>query len=291
MNVHISKPYGYCSGVKLAFEKIKYIRKLNPGKNIYVLGQLVHNDDALKELDESGVSTLLGASSFDSAFLDKLNNDDVLVFTAHGHDEKLDEILKARKITFYDTACPKVKEIAQIIKKQVALGKDVIYLGKKNHPETIGATSIDAHVHLYDINSKFDFSLIKDDSPIVINQTTLAPYEIEGIIKDIKTRFPNAIILNSICFSSRYRQDGVENLPKNTDVIFVIGSPNSNNTTTLFKYAQKLYPQIDVFRIANVDDLKKSQINLHIYKNAAIISGASTPQSISDIVADYLKTI
>ncbi len=289
MKVLLKKPYGFCEGVHLSFKKIKEIREENLDKNIYVYGDLVHNKDALKELEEIKVKTI---DRNEKSFLENissLSKDDILVFSAHGHEEHLEEILKEKGIKFYDLTCPKVSKIHEIIKKETSLGREVIYLGKKNHIEAISSTSISNKVYLYDINEVFDFSKINKDNPIVINQTTLSPFELEKPIEEIKSRFKNVEIIDSICLSSKLRQESLLSLPKDLDLILVVGNKHSNNSMTLYRLACQSFPSASIYRIDNKDDLK--DIELKKYRYAAIVSGASTPNRIVEEIETILKKI
>ena len=168
--VEMIYPQGYCAGVKNAISVAKESKDQYPDKNIFILGNLVHNQIVIKTLEKMGISTIPG--DFENA-LNNLPANSVVIFPAHGHDEKYDRIAKDKGLIILDAVCFKVKQNAAIIKDYVSKGHQVIYIGIDKHPETVACLSIDKKVRLYDINKEFDFSQITDDAPLVINQTTL----------------------------------------------------------------------------------------------------------------------
>ena len=133
MKVELVKPQGYCGGVTNAIKMAYQAKKENLGKKIYVLGALVHNSIVIDLLKKDGIETIT-----DNPFnaIERLNQNDILVFTAHGHDEKLDILAKEKGIKTYDATCPKVIDNAKKIKKELNLGHQVIYIGQKGHKDT-----------------------------------------------------------------------------------------------------------------------------------------------------------
>ena len=223
MKVEIIKPYGYCTGVARAIKLAKKIKEENKDKNVVVLGMLVHNNDALNELKSYGVKTLYkkGVSYID--LVDKLNKDDYVILTAHGHDKRIETKLDKLGIKYFDATCPFVEVAHEMIRKEINAKHEVLYIGKRNHPEAIAAISLGKKVHLYDINDWFDFSILKDGSPLIINQTTFSKEEVKDHEKIIKAHFPLARIANTVCNASSMRQQALLNFSKDVDAIYEIG--------------------------------------------------------------------
>ena len=291
MLVQLAKTIGFCDGVALAFKRIKEIRLKHPQANIFVYGQLVHNHDALKELERLNIETITvdQNKSFDEN-LSKLKANDILVFTAHGHLKEDEERLKAKKIKFYDLTCPKVLAIHQQIIKKSAEGYQIIYIGKKNHPEAISSVALSKNVYLYDLKEKaFNYRAFNTNKILIINQTTLAPLEINNIIDNIKKHLPEAREIASICLSSKHRQEELVKIPLQTDLLLIIGDKNSSNSNSLFLLAKALYPHLDIYFVENKDEL--SQYDLSDKKFAYLVSGASTPMKIIDEIKEYLQKI
>ena len=281
--VEMIYPQGYCAGVKNAISVAKQSKNQYPDKNIFILGNLVHNQIVIKALEKMGISTIPG--DFENA-LNSLPANSVVIFPAHGHDEKYDQIAKDKGLIILDAVCFKVKQNAAIIKDYVSKGHQVIYIGIDKHPETVACLSIDKNVRLYDINKEFDFSQITDDAPLVINQTTLNILEIAHIHDAIKSHFNNAIIQNEICNSTRKRQEAIVNLPDDVDLIVIVGDKASSNTNRLLEIAKASHPKAESYLVSNVGELDKNTV---INKNhIAISSGASTPTETINMVYEEI---
>ena len=281
--VTLLKPIGHCFGVLKAIEIAKVVKKKHLDKNVYVFGLLVHNEEVVKELNNIGIKTV--EFTEDNA-LDKLkqfNKDDVVIFTAHGHPLEYETILNNSGVTFYDATCTKVKECFNVIKA----AKEVIYIGKKGHPETVAALTMNPNAYLYDISSGFNYGLLKTDNPLVINQTTLSFLELERIHNEIKNRLPRVSIYDEICNATLLRQQAVKELKDDIDTIVVVGSKKSSNTMKLYEVATKEHPNKQSVLVGSLEELKP--LNLK-FKNAVIVSGTSTPYETIAKIKEYLET-
>ena len=282
MKVEIIKPIGHCFGVVNAISLAKKVANEYKDKNIFILGLLVHNDDVKKELEELGIVSL-DVSKIDP--IKRLNDftiDDVVIFTAHGHDLKYEDILKSNNVTYFDATCDKVKVSFEYIKN----AQECIYIGKENHPECKAALTMNDNCHLYDINSKFDYSKIKSDNPIVINQTTLSFLELKDIHNDILTNLPNAQIIDEICDATLLRQKAIISIKDEVELIVVIGSKVSSNTKKLFEVAKSYNPAKTVLFVENIQELQGFSLN---YSSAVIASGTSTPLKVINEIKQYLE--
>lgn len=284
MKIDIIQPSGYCFGVMNAINEAIKIKKNNPFNNVYVLGELVHNEDVISFLNNHDIHTLV-VNNNEEEILKKLNTNDILIYSAHGHNEKLDELLKNKKITFFDTTCKNVKKNLDLIKENI--GKGTIYIGKENHAETKAAISISNKVILYDLDKGLDFSKITFKEPIIINQTTLSYLELNNIHKEILENIPKANIIDEICPVTRIRQENIINLKKDYDLLIIIGSKTSSNTNKLYELALKYHQNKKVLMIGSKKDL--FNFDLSNYQHVAIFSGTSTPNEIINEVKQYLE--
>lgn len=286
MKTALIKPQGFCSGVTRAVALAKQAKLENKDKNIYILGMLAHNQILIDDLTKDGFITLIGNEEEE---INKLKKGDILIFTAHGHDEKLDRLAKAKGLITYDATCPKVKSNLDKIKKEINDNHQVIYIGQSGHKEASAALSISKNVSLYDTQLLINYQLITDKSPFVLNQTTLNFYELSKYHKDIKDHIPDARIANEICNATRLRQEAMLTIDKDTDLIVIVGHHKSSNSNKLFDIAKANYKDSLVVMINNLDELKK--IDIRGKKKAAVGSGASTPQYIVDEIYNYLLKI
>lgn len=282
MKVKILEPKAYCAGVNRAIVLAQKAREENPNKDVYILGMLVHNNFVIESLNKKGINTV-----FD---INDIPNGQVVVFTAHGHDERLDILAKNKNLIIYDAICPKVQNNLNLIKKEIAAHHQIIFIGIKNHPETNAAISIDENIFLYDIHEAFDYSFVKDKNPLVINQTTLNILELADVHKDIVSHLPNARLLDETCSTTRQRQEAIQNInEEETDFIIVVGDQKSSNSTRLFEMAKLTHPHIPSMMISTVDELDLSKIKDK--KSIVISSGASVPNEIIDDIVSKLNEL
>ncbi len=283
MKIEVIEPSGYCSGVTNAIKIALSAKKDNPNSKIIILGQLVHNKHVEQFLLDHQIETYKG--TVDSSYIDSLDSNTIAIFTAHGHDKKLESYLLDKNIKFYDATCPKVNVTHEKILKEINDGHDVIYIGKKNHPETNGALSISKNILLYEgVDS---LAGIKDTSPLVINQTTLNIKELEDIYKDILSKIPNARIEKEICPTTRLRQEAIININNDVDAILIVGDTSSSNTNRLLEIANTYHKDKYIKLISSVNDICVDDLANKNY--LAISSGASTPKELINEIVNYLN--
>ena len=286
MQITLIKPQGFCGGVTRAVSLAKEAKEKHPDKTIYILGMLAHNQTLIDDLTKQGFVTLLGNEEEE---INKLKQGDILVFTAHGHSENLDELALKKGLITYDATCFKVKSNLDKIKSEVEAGHQVIYIGQAGHKETIAALSVSDKVSLYDTKLLINYQLITDKKPYVINQTTLNYFELNNFYEDIKRHIKGARIENEICDATRLRQEAMLKIEDDTELIVVVGHSKSSNTTKLFDIAKKHYPDALVMMVNDANSMKI--FDLSSIKKAAIASGASTPSYIVDEIYDYLSKV
>jgi len=287
MKIVLVKPYGYCAGVDHAIALAKSTKDKNKDKNVVVLGMLVHNNDALKELETYGIYTLYKKDKTLLELIDEIKPNSIVILTAHGHSKEVENKLNTLGIPFVDATCPFVTMTHHKIVETVNKGQGVAYIGKENHPEANAALSISSKVQLIDLENP-NLTLNDPDS-LIVNQTTFSNYEIENVIKEIKNKYPNATAFKSVCDASTKRQEALLSLDKETQLIYIVGGSNSNNTKTLLKMAKEKYPKALVLAIQNKDDINKR--DLIGLSNIAICSGASTPSQISEEVKTTIESL
>ena len=276
MKTYLANPSGYCQGVSRAIALALSFKKKYPDKPCYALGALVHNETVVEELKKYGIVSLMENISNEEK-IKKLPKGCALIFSAHGHDKKLEELLKRKDIVYLDATCPIVELSSANIKKAIKEGRQVIYVGTPNHPETVAMLSIDKEVHLFQDIMEDMKEVIKDKTPFVSSQTTLSVYELNNIFKKIKETFPGAIFQKEICQETKIRQDAVRKLPNDVDVVFVVGGKDSSNTKKLYELAKKHFSTLKIYYILNVFDIDPLMDKIKGSFRCAIISGASTP--------------
>lgn len=289
MNVFVARPHGYCSGVIRAINLAKEVRSRHRDCPVFVLGSIVHNEDVIQELEDLGITTVRDIQKRPAQLLEELPNRSVVIFTAHGHEVSLDDIAKRKEMIVYDATCPMVTTNHRIILNELKNGHQVIYIGKKNHPEANAAASLGDDVFL--IEDEKDFLLLKiaDKSPLVINQTTLSQIELANIHDLIMHKMPAARIADEICNATRMRQKAVLDLDVNTELVYIIGGDNSSNTASLAEMARKRLPHARVIRILNEREIDEKELDG--INTVAVVSGASTPLETTNRVVLKLNLL
>ena len=143
MKVTTISPFGFCMGVTKAIEVAKKAKKEHPNEDVFVIGNLVHNERIIEEIRTLGLIVLDEREKSLRDWLISLPEQSVIVFTAHGHAPELDEIASRKKMLVYDSTCVFVKENEEMIKEEIRSGGEIIYIGQRNHAEANGAIGID----------------------------------------------------------------------------------------------------------------------------------------------------
>jgi len=288
MNIYVTNPHGYCMGVVNAIKIAEQAKYENPHRPVAILGMLVHNEEVIKRLHKKGIFTLYDTNKSHKELLQEINPATIIIFSAHGHVKDLEDIASQRQLTYIDATCSRVTRNHDLIRAAIGAGRQVIFIGKKGHPETVASLSIDPGIILYDTKEKMkytDVDVLKDT--FVLNQTTLSFLELKPIHQELQRHLEHVTINEEICSATRLRQQAVIDIPHNADLIYVVGSTFSSNTEKLVEVAKKAHPKVPVYRISTVDDIHKS--DLEGKKLVAVAAGASTPPEVTEEIIAFLK--
>ena len=277
-------PSGYCKGVVNAIRLAKKTKEDNPDTPVYVLGMLVHNSFVTKELSSLGIITLDDTHTGKSELLDQID-EGIVIFTAHGISDAIKNKAVEKGLSYVDASCVDVLKTQNIIRQYLDQGYDVIYFGKKRHPEAEAVLSISDRIHLV-CNSKMLQDLhIDNDKIFLTNQTTMSYLELKDLFEEVKERYPQVIIEEEICNATSSRQLAIANL-KDCDVLYVVGDVKSNNTAKLvdigIKHGIKKVLLIQDFHDIDLNDVQGAK---HVY----VTAGASTPPKLIEEVISYLS--
>jgi 4-hydroxy-3-methylbut-2-enyl diphosphate reductase len=278
-------PRGYCYGVVDAMVLARQAAKnLDLPRPIYILGMIVHNKHVTDAFSEDGIITLDGPNRLE--ILKKVEKGTV-IFTAHGISPEVRKLAKEKGLLTVDATCPDVTKTHTLIEKKVVAGYEVIYIGKKGHPEPEGALGIAPnHVHLVENEEDVKKLILNSENIIITNQTTMSQWDVSHIIKAATDKYPGAEIHNEICFATQVRQEAVAEQAKEADLLIVVGDPKSNNSNRLAQVSREI-AQTTSYRISDI-----SELNLDWLKNintVAVTSGASTPTPITKEVINFLE--
>jgi len=280
MDILRIEPQGFCRGVEMAIDKSLNL-KLN--KDVYCLGALIHNSIMVERLKEKGILTISKKGASRLELLDLVPNNSTVIISAHGASPAVFEKAKAKGLNIVDATCAFVYRTHNEIKKYLAKGYDIYYIGAKGHAEAEGACGISDKIHLISSIDDIDSYEFKDNS-FVINQTTMSLFDIKEFHNRIKAKNPNVLISNTICMATTKRQEAVINA-RPCDLFIVVGDKMSSNTGKLYKLASNKSKAIMVESLDELLSYDFSGIN-----TINITSGASTPKDVVDRIIDYLNT-
>lgn len=271
MKIDILQNSGFCGGVIGALSLLDRTIKSNPDRVVYLLGQIVHNSQVNKKYQDLGVKCI---SLLDTK---RLNDGDIVVISAHGISNTDREQLK--RFTIIDTTCPFVmRNKIQIDKNDQ---NNVIFIGEKNHRETIGMTKDNKKIKI--VETPEDLNGYHSDSfGEVFNQTTFNIDSLKQIHELIKEKCPFFNINDTICHASKTLQ---ESLKEKTDytICIIVGDKKSHNAKSLYEMS----PYSSTYFIQSQNDVK--DIRLRSYDKILIVGSASTPKNELQLVKNALK--
>ncbi|HEV8434646.1 MAG TPA: 4-hydroxy-3-methylbut-2-enyl diphosphate reductase [Thermoanaerobaculia bacterium] len=273
MRVKRAEKYGFCSGVRIADLKVK--RFASAGGRGAILGQVVHNERVVEEMENLGVRTVDEIASV---------SEPTIVFSAHGVPPSFHEAAKSRGLNVLDTTCKFVYDIHHESKDALAAGFHLIFVGDPKHREVIGYTR-DLDPTTYHIVLTIDDVEAVDWSQYekvkVFYQTTLNSEDFENVVQRIEARAHRVERADTICYATKQNQDAARVLADDPeiDVIVVIGGKKSANTKHLWEICRETKPSYLVQGADDVDPewFKKAEV-------VGVTAGASTPDYVIEEV-------
>lgn len=273
--IKLANPRGFCAGVDRAIDIVFKALEIY-GPPIYVRHEVVHNRKVVEDLKSRGAKFV--------EELSEIPDDGITIFSAHGISEKVENEAKNRNLKFFDATCPLVSKVHKEVIRFADAGKDIIMIGHKNHPEvegTLGRFPENSSGQMYLVENILQAETLKVNQPenlCLVTQTTLSVSDTEEIVLKLKEKFPMLQEPKSedICYATQNRQDAVKQLALESDLILVVGSENSSNSTRLKELAENCGVKSFL-----VDDPEKiSSINLEGVKTMGITAGASAPEEL-----------
>ncbi len=285
MQVIKVSPRGYCYGVVDAIQMAKRVaRDPQVPRPIYVLGQIVHNRHAVETLSALGIVTLDGPDRL--ALLEQIDAGTV-IFTAHGVSPAVKAAAAARGLHCVDSTCPDVTRTHELVLALVDQGYEIIYVGKKGHPEPEGVMGeAPGHVHLVESLDDVDALDLAAPRLAVTTQTTLSQWDTQALIDRIRERFPHVEIHNDICHATVERQIAATTQVGDADLVLVVGDERSNNSKRLVQVVQTIAHK-PARLIDNVDVIRPEW--LEGVRVVAVTSGSSTPTEVTRAVINFLE--
>lgn len=283
-NIKLAKHSGFCYGVKRAVETVKKLKAQNPDKQVFILGELIHNSHVIQELEDLGIKTIYELPEKGSG---------ICVIRSHGASPDIVEQITNAGFDLFDLTCPDVKKVQKKAIQLVQEGYFLIIVGKAEHPEVV---AIKASAERFGSNIfvasgvsqlKQIEQKIKEHKKVgVVVQTTQRLATLNSIVEYLTSISKELMISNTICASTSLRQNEAKELAEESDLMIVVGSKKSANTTHLAEILQGISKTI---HIEDDKELENYKNIIHDANNISITAGASTPQTVIQNVINKLK--
>lgn len=282
--VIVAENAGFCFGVKRAVDtSIDSTNKNN--SNSYTFGPLVHNKNVTDSLRDKGIFGV------DISNLNKLCSTDTVIIRSHGVTPSVMESIKATGAQVIDATCPYVSSIHSRIKKYYDLGYQIIIVGDKDHPEVIGSNGwCDNSAIITKDGSDLNITASKVCS---VAQTTEKKANLEEVEAIVSKQCQNLVTFNTICSATEERQRSAEETSKIVDVMIVLGSKKSSNTTKLYEISRKNCE--NAIFAENSEEIPEWIFQNDDIKKIGITAGASTPdwiiEEVLHMIAKYNESL
>lgn len=284
MEIKMANPRGFCAGVDRAIAIVN--RALDVfGAPIYVRHEVVHNKFVVDGLRDRG-----------AVFVDELHevpDDAIVIFSAHGVSKQVQNEASDRGLKVFDATCPLVTKVHMEVMKYSRDGMECVLIGHEGHPEVEGTMGQFDGSHggdIYLVETVEDVALLKVKNPeqlAYVTQTTLSVDDTAQIIDALREHFPNiqGPRKDDICYATQNRQDAVKTLALETDVVFVVGSPNSSNSNRLRELAERC--GATAYLVDDPQQVEKQW--LESAKTIGVTAGASAPEELVLKVVNRLR--
>lgn len=282
MDVLLANPRGFCAGVERAIAIVE--RAIEQyGAPIYVRHEVVHNKFVVDSLHAKG-----------AIFIDDLTDvpaGATLIFSAHGVSQAVRHDASDRGLRVFDATCPLVTKVHVEVAKMRDAGREIVMIGHKGHPEVEG-TMGQAEGGMYLVETVNDVQALQVTDPdrlAYVTQTTLSVDDAQNIVDALRARFP-AIVgpkRDDICYATQNRQDAVKFMAPRSDLVLVVGSPNSSNSNRLREVAEQF--GVPAHLIDNASQIDPAW--LQECKRIGVTAGASAPEVLVDAVIARLREL
>jgi 4-hydroxy-3-methylbut-2-enyl diphosphate reductase len=276
MKVLLADERGFCFGVERAVEMVEDSLALK--ETVRTLGPLIHNNEEMGRLNESGVTTISEPI--------QIQRGETAVIRAHGVTPDVQNDLEKRASKVVDATCPFVTRVQRLASRAAKEDRHVIVVGNPDHPEMVGVKGY-APDHAFVINDAAELaSLPKLRNPLVVSQTTIKAKTFHDTAEAVKAIAEGETqIVNTICSATRDRQDSARALAGQVDAFYIIGGQHSSNSRKLVAVCKEQCEKSFLIQTeADIDlgDLEGVEV-------VGVTAGASTPNWLIDNVVKKLE--
>jgi 4-hydroxy-3-methylbut-2-enyl diphosphate reductase len=284
MKIKMANPRGFCAGVDRAIDIVNRALDLFEPP-IYVRHEVVHNKFVVNGLRERG-----------ALFIDELHevpDDSIVIFSAHGVSQAVRQEAISRGLKVFDATCPLVTKVHLEVSRYSADGSECILIGHKGHPEVEGTMGQYDHSNggdIYLVEDEKDVAALEVKNPAAlyyVTQTTLSMDDTARVIEALRAKFEKieGPRKDDICYATQNRQDAVKILAAGTELLLVVGSPNSSNSNRLRELGERMGAK--AYLIDNAEEIQKEWLDG--IESIGITAGASAPEVLVQSVVDRLK--
>jgi 4-hydroxy-3-methylbut-2-enyl diphosphate reductase len=282
MEVVLAKPRGFCAGVVRAVEIVEQALDLY-GPPIYVLHQIVHNQEVIRDLEARGVIFTEDLESIPAGSL--------TIFSAHGVSQDVVETAEELGLKAINATCPLVTKVHFQAQKHSRQGREIIIIGHRDHVEvrgTLGQLEGPAQV-VATAEEAENLEVADPERLAYVTQTTLSLDDTREVVTTLKRRFPaiQGPELSGICYATQNRQNAVGDLAGEADLLLVVGSRSSSNCARLREVGER--HGLPAYLVEDADDIQESW--LQGSGRIGLTSGASTPEVLVNRVLDRLRNL
>lgn len=262
MQITVAKSGGFCRGVRNAVDTAMTV----PPDNVYIYGEIIHNPTVIRQISERGIRTVDDLSLVPSGAS--------LIIRSHGVKPSVYRYCEERGIRMVDCTCSFVRRTQKIVEREYSLGRKIVIVGKRTHPEVVGLNGWCNDSALIIDGSEGELPLSEGENLSVVVQTTFSEKKFDEIIKNIQEVVKKTVaVFKTICYTTIERQAEAKRLAQTCDAMLVIGGLNSSNTNELYAICKEHCP--NCYRLEDADSLQKERIKN--FKRMGIVTGASTP--------------
>lgn len=282
MKLLLSKPRGFCAGVERAIDTVEKALELW-GAPIYVKHEIVHNRYVVDGLKAKGAIFIEEISEVPEGAR--------LIYSAHGVSPKVRDEAKDRNLIEIDATCGLVTRVHSAVKRFANTGHQIILIGHKNHVEVIGTAgeAPDVTTIVESVEDVAALNFKENEKLFYITQTTLSLDDVKEITEELIKKYPHIQTLpsSSICYATTNRQMALREITDVTDLVLVVGDPQSSNSNRLREVASKR--GIASYLINNQHEIDPNWLSG--VQTIGLTAGASTPETIVQACIERLMEL
>jgi len=286
MEIVLANPRGFCAGVDRAIDIVNRALDIF-GAPIHVRHEVVHNRFVVESLKQRG------AIFVDE--LDEVPDNSIVIFSAHGVSQAVRSDAAQRGLRVFDATCPLVTKVHIEVSRYSGEGRECVLIGHAGHPEVEGTmgqydTSTGGCIHLVEtLEDVANLQVSDPDRLAYVTQTTLSVDDTARVIEALRERFPaiQGPRKDDICYATQNRQDAVKQLALESDLVLVVGSPNSSNSNRLRELAERCGAVAHL--IDGPEDIRPDWFQGK--PRVGITAGASAPEVLVQAVVERLRVM